>query len=67
MQFLSSRKLAGVIAAILGNLGVVLGLAVIYPEALTTATEVVMLTLAGITGLGGFQVWRQAVIDEMGE
>ena len=64
MDKLSSRKLAGVIAAILAIVGLVLGLAVIQPTVFTEATEVVLVSIGAIAGLGGFQVYRQAVIDE---
>lgn len=63
LQRISSRKLAGSIAAILGVVGLVLGLAVIHPEALTEATEVVLTAIVAVAGLGGFQVFRQSVID----
>jgi hypothetical protein len=63
---LSSRKLAGVIAAIMGVVGLVLGLAVIHPLALTEATEVVLTAIVAVAGLGGFQIYRQGRIDEVG-
>lgn len=63
MQRLSSRKLAGVIAAIMGVVGLVLGLAVIHPAALTEAKDVVLAAIVAVAGLGGFQVWRQSISD----
>lgn len=63
MESLSSRKLVGIIAAILGVLGLVLGLAVIHPAVFTEATNVVLVAIGGIVGLGGFQVWRQSLND----
>jgi hypothetical protein len=63
MERLSSRKLAGVIAAIMGVVGLLLGLAVIHPLALTEATEVVLTAIIAVAGLGGFQVYRQSIID----
>ena len=56
LQTLSSRKLAGIIAAILG--------VVIHPSTLTEATEVVLTAIVAISGLGGFQVWRQSLNDK---
>ncbi len=64
MNTLSSRKLVGIIAAIVGVVGLILGLAIIQPDVFTDATNVVLLAIAGIVGLGGFQVHRQATIDE---
>lgn len=64
MKTLSSRKLVGVIASILGVVGLILGLAVIQPDVFTEAVNVVLLAIVGIVGLGGFQVHRQAAIDE---
>ena len=64
MQAFSSRKLAAVLGAMVGVVGLVLGLAVIHPLALTEATEVVLTAIVAISGLGGFQVWRQSIIDE---
>ncbi len=64
MQALSSRKLVAVLGAIMGVVGLVLGLAVIHPLALTEATEVVLTAIIAIAGLGGFQVYRQSIIDE---
>jgi hypothetical protein len=64
MQTLSSRKLVGIIAVIIGVVGLVLGLAVIHPAALTEAKDVVLLAIAGVVGLGGYQVWRQSINDK---
>ena len=64
MKTLSSRKLVGLIAAIVGVVGLVLGLAILQPDVFTEATNVVLLAIAGIVGLGGFQLHRQAIIDE---
>ena len=61
---ISSRKLAGVIAAILGVVTIVIGLAFIHPAALTNAERVVGLAIVGVVGLGGFQIYRQGTIDE---
>ncbi len=67
MTPLSSRKLVGLIAAIVGVVGLILGLAVIQPEVFTDATNVVLLATAGIVGLGGYQVHRQGIIDEQAD
>ena len=64
MTHLSSRKLVAVLGANVGVVGLVLGLAVIHPLALTEATEVVLTAIVAIAGLGGFEVWRQSIIDE---
>ncbi len=61
---LSSRKLAGVIVAIFAVVVLVLGLAVIQPTVFTEAPEVVLVSIGAIAGLGGFQVWRQGIIDK---
>ena len=61
---MTSRKLAGLIAAIIGIVGLLLGLAVIQPSIITEAQDVVMLAVAAIAGLGGFLVLKQALIDE---
>lgn len=63
MDKLSSRKLAGIVVAILAIVSLVLGLAVIQPSVFTEAAEVVLVSIGAIAGLGGFQVWRQSVID----
>lgn len=62
---MTSRKLAGCVAAIMGVLGIVLGLATIHPQALTEATEVVLTAIIAVAGLGGYQVLRQGRIDEL--
>ncbi len=62
LQRLSSRKLAAVLGAIGGILGIVLGLAVLYPLPLTE--YIVLTAVIAIAGLGGFQVYRQSRIDE---
>ena len=64
MERLSSRKLAGLIVAICGIVGLVLGLAIISPQTITESSEVVLTALIAISGLGGFQVYRQAKVDE---
>jgi hypothetical protein len=50
----------------MGVVGLVLGLAVIHPPALTEATEVVLTAIVAISGLGGFQIYRQGRVDEIG-
>ncbi|KKN83867.1 hypothetical protein LCGC14_0295200 [marine sediment metagenome] len=62
LQRLSSRKLAAVLGAIGGIVGLLLGLAVLYPLPLT---EYIILTaVIAMAGLGGFNVYRQSRIDE---
>lgn len=67
IEKISSRKLAAVFTAIVGIVGLVLGLAVIQPDILTDTTSVgiVGLAVVAISGLGGFVVHRQARIDEL--
>ena len=60
---LVSRKLVVVMLAIAGNVGIVLGLAIIDRDLLIDAKEVILLAVAAITGLGGYQVTKQAEID----
>ncbi len=64
MGRLSSRKLAAVLGAMVGVVSLVLGLAIIHPLALTEAQNVVLTAIVAIAGLGGFEVWRQSLIDE---
>lgn len=60
MERLMSRKLAGALAAMLCIVGVTIGSAVVGGVPL----EVELTAIATIAGLGGFQVQRQARIDE---
>lgn len=57
-----SRKLAATVTAIAAITGLVLGLAVLTPAAITS--ELAGAAIAAIAGLGGYQVARQARIDE---
>ena len=63
MNALLSRKLIGSVAAMSHAVGLVLGLAAIRPETLTQSPELVGVALAGILGLGGWQVLKQAAVD----
>ena len=65
MERLSSRKLAAVFLAISGIVGILLGLAVIEPTALVEPVSVGLIGLAiiAISGLGGFLVRTQGLID----
>lgn len=63
MKHLSSCKLAAALGAIIGVVGLILGLAVIHPQALTEATEVVLVAIVAVAGLGGFEIYRQSLID----
>lgn len=56
---MTSRKLAGAIAAILGIVGIVVIAAYQGAELSLTLTAV-----GAVAGLGGYQVMRQARIDE---
>ena len=58
---MSSRKLAGAIAAMLCIVGTVLGAAVIggVPD------DVLLTGISLIAGLGGFQIMRQAHTDDL--
>ena len=60
MKQLSSRKLAGAIAAMVGVVVVVL-----VPAYFDVVVElsVRLAAIASVTGLGGFQIMRQAEID----
>lgn len=60
MQHLTSRKLAGAIAAMLSVVGLVIGSAVVG----NVPAEVLLTAIVAVTGLGGYQVGRQARIDE---
>lgn len=62
MKKLTSRKLAGAIAAMLCNLGVVLGAAAIGD----VDKDIVLSAMIAITGLGGYQMLRQGNIDDIG-
>ena len=64
---LVSRKLIVVTLAIVGNVSLVLGLALIDTKLLTEAKEVILLVVVAITGLGGYQVTKQAEIDRTSE
>lgn len=60
MEHLTSRKLVGAIAAMLSVVGLVIGSAVVG----NVSTEVLLTAIGAVTGLGGYQVQRQARIDE---
>ena len=62
-----SRKLVGSIAAMAGCVALVLGLAAIEPTLFTEAPVLVGTAIAGILGLGGWQVQQQAKIDMNGK
>jgi hypothetical protein len=62
LQRLSSRKLAAVLGAIGGIVGLLLGLSVLYPVPLTE--YIVLTAVIAMAGLGGFNVYRQSRIDE---
>src|SRR3989304_4394000 len=59
MNALLSRKLIGSAPAMSHAVGLVLGLAAIRPETFTQSPELVGVALAGILGLGGWQVMKQ--------
>jgi len=63
MNALLSRKLIGSVAAMSHAVGLVLGLAAIRPETFSQSPELVGVALAGILGLGGWQVLKQAAVD----
>ena len=54
-----SRKLAGAVAAMLSIVGIVIGSAVVGG----VPVEVQLTAIGAISGLGGYQVWRQARVD----
>lgn len=60
MNRLSSRKLAGAMAAMLAVVGIVIGSAVVGG----VPVEVELTAITAVTGLGGYQIRRQARIDE---
>lgn len=62
MLRLQSRKLVGSLVSTLAITGMVLGLAVIVPTVVTTELAGMALTL--VAGLGGYQIARQARIDD---
>ena len=62
---MASRKLAGAIAGMLSAVGLILGIAAIEPSLFIDAKEVIFTALAGIFGLGGWQVFQQAQIDRV--
>lgn len=57
-----SRKLATTITAIVTIAAVVIGLAILTPAAITP--QVVVGAIVIIGGLGGYNIARQATIDE---
>jgi len=61
---LTSRKLIGTVTAIGAIVGVVITLGLFQPGLLTP--YVVFVSLMLIAGLGGFNAYRQAKIDEKG-
>ena len=63
MNGIFSRKLLGAWGAMAASVGLLITLAVIQPTLLTEAKEVVIVALAGIFGVGGFQVQQQAKVD----
>jgi hypothetical protein len=60
---LTSRKLAGAIAGMLSIVGVVIGSAVVGAVPL----EVQLTSVGLLAGLGGYQISRQARIDELAD
>ncbi len=62
MEHLTSRKLAGAVAAILAVVGITIGSAVVGGVPL----EVQLTAIAAVTGLGGYNITRQAQIDMLG-
>lgn len=60
MSHLNSRKLAGALAAMLAVVGIVIGSAVVGG----VPVEVELTAIAAVSGLGGYQIQRQARIDE---
>ena len=61
MKQLSSRKLAGAVAAMLAVVALVLVPS--YAEVVVDL-PVQLAAIASVTGLGGFQILRQAVTDD---
>jgi len=64
---IASRKLIGSVAAMLCALGLVLGTAALQPSLFSdpSARWILGETLVGIFGLGGWQVAKQAQIDQL--
>jgi hypothetical protein len=60
MKRILSRKLIGAVAGMAAIVGVVLGSAVVG----SVPGDVQLYAIALIAGLGGFQIMRQAQIDE---
>lgn len=67
MEKLLSRKLILGALAIAGNVGLILGLAVIDRALLTEAQNLVYAALIGINGIAGFGVFKQAELDRNGD
>lgn len=61
---MASRKLAGAIAAMWTAAALLIGLALIDPAILVDNKELLFVTLGGIFGLGGWQIAKQAQVDQ---
>lgn len=66
MTNLTSRKLAAVIAAILGIVGLLVGLALLNAALLADNKELLIFAIGAIAGLGGYVVNQQAKLDANG-
>ena len=64
---MTSRKLAGAIVGMLSIVGLLIGLALIDIQILKQSEQLIMLAIAGITGLAGWQVTKQAQLDANGK
>ena len=63
---LLSRKLLGALGAMAAVVSLMLGIAAIEPSLFQSSPEIVGGALAGILGLGGWQIGQQAKIDMNG-
>lgn len=64
---LASRKLFGAMAAMAAVVALILGLAAIQSSLFQSANEIVLISVTGILGLGGWQVMQQAKVDTNGK